>query len=906
MDKAETAKSADIKFLIESETNQTLDKNNKLPVCPFCGSGNGENKTPAFSVSPKKNIFKCFATCGRSGNPIEFIKFYKNLDNKQAISYICEKYSNKIIVEKTNLPEKKTDLNKFIYAIRNNNIHNATEYLKQRNINTDLLTKHSYYYDSLENSVVFIDSENKLINKRFINPDSKPKAKNVNGSIIQNVIYDKCFNPELEDVYITEGVINGYSLLPNSFISIFTTQNKITDLVKLGKYCTNKNIILAFDNDKAGKECTEYYVDLLLNSDIDFTSLKVINFPESKDANDLLKENLLLEFVQNKENYTTIFNEVENDNDLLQPLIFDSEDINSDFEKKGYYIKGGCYWIIETYRKITNHVRISTFTMKILYHFVDGTQNTKRLILIQRHSGELTAIEVQSSDIKISSFETILKSYSCSFLGSSWQLNLIISDLMDSEPKATSINTLGYNSKFDIYCFSDCIINKNNRILKVNKLGIIKDNSNTFYLPAWSESKILDKHLDNERIFKYNKGQIDFKTWSDLIYKAYDINGGIGISFLIMALFRDIVFSELNFFPYLYLYGQAGVGKTSFIDFLLRLFGNKDVGVSLKNSTIKGIARTCSQKTNSIVFLKEYDNNIDKEIVAFFKNAYDGASYTIAQKSTDNKTDSFVIESGVIIDSNYWPTAESAMFDRMIVLTFDKNTFTSEKTEAYSKLKIESEKGLGQIVKELLKYREYFKKYFKSSYKELYDQIKNDNIIHSGTNVSKLPERNLKHVVFLLTPLQILHEKLSFPFSFDEILEKTLAYAIEKNEMLDELNDINIFWDSINAERDQPLCRIKENIHYVKCYKDKILYIKVKELYVFYVEYCRKNNVNSIDKSSLIALMTSPGYCFISGGQESRNSKTHYHKVINNCYRFAFEVRDSGQYILIKNKEVKL
>lgn len=40
---------------------------NLLGLCPFHGE-----KTPSFTVSPAKNIYKCFG-CGKAGSPVNFI-----------------------------------------------------------------------------------------------------------------------------------------------------------------------------------------------------------------------------------------------------------------------------------------------------------------------------------------------------------------------------------------------------------------------------------------------------------------------------------------------------------------------------------------------------------------------------------------------------------------------------------------------------------------------------------------------------------------------------------------------------------------------------------------------------------------------------------------------------------------
>ncbi|MBK9152536.1 MAG: DNA primase [Saprospiraceae bacterium] len=59
---------------------------NLIGNCPF-----HDEKTPSFTVSPSKNIYKCFG-CGKGGDPVRFIMDHENLSFPEAIRYLANKY----------------------------------------------------------------------------------------------------------------------------------------------------------------------------------------------------------------------------------------------------------------------------------------------------------------------------------------------------------------------------------------------------------------------------------------------------------------------------------------------------------------------------------------------------------------------------------------------------------------------------------------------------------------------------------------------------------------------------------------------------------------------------------------------------------------------------------------------
>jgi DNA primase len=63
---------------------------NYLGVCPF-----HNEKTPSFTVSPSKEIYKCFG-CGKSGNTISFIMEHEKYSYVEALKWLAKKYNIEI------------------------------------------------------------------------------------------------------------------------------------------------------------------------------------------------------------------------------------------------------------------------------------------------------------------------------------------------------------------------------------------------------------------------------------------------------------------------------------------------------------------------------------------------------------------------------------------------------------------------------------------------------------------------------------------------------------------------------------------------------------------------------------------------------------------------------------------
>lgn len=70
---------------------------NYLGLCPFHGE-----KTPSFTVSPTKEIYKCFG-CGKSGNAVTFLMEHEKYSYVEALRWLAQRYN--IAIEETEVSD---------------------------------------------------------------------------------------------------------------------------------------------------------------------------------------------------------------------------------------------------------------------------------------------------------------------------------------------------------------------------------------------------------------------------------------------------------------------------------------------------------------------------------------------------------------------------------------------------------------------------------------------------------------------------------------------------------------------------------------------------------------------------------------------------------------------------------
>lgn len=309
-------------------------------LCPF-----HPDTTPSFSVSPTKNICKCFV-CGAGGNAIKFYSMYHKISYEEAVGELAKKYNVPIkAYENKNFRQKEE--NEKYYKIMEE-AHNyyqenifenqgrvALEYLNKRGVSPKVIRENQLGYALSEWSGLF----DHLIKKGFQKDDIVELGLAKNG---EKGIYDSFRNRIMFPIYSVSGRIiafggrtlesskeipkyinspdtpifkkgknlygikdkgsilkkKNYSLLMEGYMDVLSAHSYGFDvaLASLGTAFTyeqgellkkyTNNVIMSLDMDSAGQMATERTAFILKNLGFNIRVLKLEN---AKDPDEYLK-----------------------------------------------------------------------------------------------------------------------------------------------------------------------------------------------------------------------------------------------------------------------------------------------------------------------------------------------------------------------------------------------------------------------------------------------------------------------------------------------------------------------------------------------------------------------------------------------------------------------------------------
>lgn len=318
---------------------------NLLGLCPF-----HHEKSPSFTVSPAKNIYKCFG-CGASGDGVKFLMEHEHLTYPEALIKLANKYG--IEVEETNAgykDDKTADEKESLYIVLNyaanyfeNNLYEVEEginiglsYFKERGFLESTIKKFKLgyglaSYEAFYNQAIKDKYAVELLVKAGLVKEKDGRyydffrervlfpIHNATGKIVafggrilkKNEKSPKYINTPETPVYHKSNVLYGlyqarndikrqdFTLMVEGYTDVISLhqagiENVVSssgtslteEQVRLLKRYSN-HITILYDGDKAGIKAALRGIDIVLENDMD---VKVVALPTDEDPDSYVKK----------------------------------------------------------------------------------------------------------------------------------------------------------------------------------------------------------------------------------------------------------------------------------------------------------------------------------------------------------------------------------------------------------------------------------------------------------------------------------------------------------------------------------------------------------------------------------------------------------------------------------------
>ncbi|WP_372755917.1 DNA primase [Labilibaculum sp.] len=338
---------------------------NYLGLCPF-----HNEKTPSFTVSPAKGIYKCFG-CGKGGNSVNFIMEHEHLDYVGALKYLAKKYHIEV-EEKELSPEQerqKNDresmmiVNSFAQKVFAENLFQHPQgmaigmgYMRERGFRDEIIKKFQvgfcleawdgfsnralesgYRKEYLVKTGLSIEKQDRLLDRfrgrvifpihgiagrvqafggRILKNDAKA-AKYLNSPesevyhksrILYGIFQAKKSIVQNDKCFLVEGYTDVLSLHQAGIENVVASSGTAltTDQIRLIKRFTN-NVTIIYDGDAAGIKASLRGIDLVLEQEV---NVKVLLLPEGEDPDSFSRTmgaSELMQYIEKNESDFIVF-----------------------------------------------------------------------------------------------------------------------------------------------------------------------------------------------------------------------------------------------------------------------------------------------------------------------------------------------------------------------------------------------------------------------------------------------------------------------------------------------------------------------------------------------------------------------------------------------------------------------
>ena len=464
----------------------------------------------------------------------------------------------------------------------------------------------------------------------------------------------------------------------------------------------------------------------------------------------------------------------------------------------------------------------TNFVIKPLYHIDDDIRPT-RIFEIENERGEKKIIELRQADItNLNKFmERIEAKGNFMFFKKEKEYTKLREYMYNNNETAYRVSQIGFNpyKSIGFFAFSNGIVFKS-KWHPVDEYGMIRLDGELFYIPSSSKIHENNRMYIADKQYKHDPiGSVTMDEYFKLLIELYGDNGIVSISYYLATLFRDVIFSSLQSFPLLFIYGKRGSGKTHLAMFITSLFRSLEKPASLDSTTLYALGNMCDKLSNVLVYLDEFKCSLGSKYIDFLKGTYNslGRDKRSADGDFIEKTR---VDCGVVVTGQEMPTVDIALFERTIFL---ESMITERNTEATDKfLKMLEYKSLSptNITVDLLCKRESFIAGWEAAWRDAVHRIKKSN----GNNI--VSERIYTNwAVLYATVLCMERYGVSFPFSSEDFYKIAVTGLNSQSIKSRSTDEMGMFWttfsnariaDEIFEKQDYKIERITKPITIVK------------------------------------------------------------------------------------------
>ncbi|MBO5593758.1 MAG: DNA primase [Prevotella sp.] len=457
----------------------------------------------------------------------------------------------------------------------------------------------------------------------------------------------------------------------------------------------------------------------------------------------------------------------------------------------GFTVQHGCYY---GFNKNGDEVQWSNFTLKPLFHIKDDIRPIRLFEICNADSQrEIIELDMEVFTSAKSLRKKLLGIGNYTWLAGEEPLIQLQRYLAKATETAIEIKQLGWQPQ-GFYCFCNGAFEEN-AWHPVDSMGIVRLKAGNFYLPAMSQIYKDSRELYvNERKFCHlGQSDISLNDYFAKIIAVFGDNAVIALCFYIATLFRDIIKPQVHCFPLLNVFGPKGSGKTELAETLMTFFAADNEPLNIETATIPAISDSAASVSNALVHIDEYKNGIDIKKIEMLKDFWGGFGRSKMNMDKDKKREQARVDCGIILTGQEMPTADIALFTRLIYLTCERQHHSQEERERFTDLLQFRQMGATHITLQILKHREQFKTNFCNAIKQA------ETDVRTRLGEQKPTDRIEKNWTVLLAAFLSLEDLLDFPFQYDRLLNLCVNGIVRQDKLCAKTDELSRLWDIISS-----------------------------------------------------------------------------------------------------------